>query len=129
MYASGADPDMGGPGAAPIDQNLGLVAAVRSSLPQTRGEISFKSLTFTSNFQLMKMKMGMKMDKKFSASAPSPGPHQGVPCTPLGGGGAPPPDHCYRLVLCTLAMVPLPNPGSVTDVCICKIATKQTTDI
>jgi len=31
---------------SPIDQNLGLVVAARSSLPQTRGKFSFKSLTF-----------------------------------------------------------------------------------
>jgi len=42
-----ADPAMGGAGAPPpIGQNLGLAVATLSSLPQTRGEFSFKSLTF-----------------------------------------------------------------------------------
>ena len=56
-----ADPAMGGAGAPPpIGQNLGLAVATLSSLPQTRGEFSFKSLTFgpflvwkwTKSFQL-----------------------------------------------------------------------------
>jgi len=56
-----ADPAMGGPG-APIDQNLGLAMAARSSLPQTLGQVSLKSLTFghffarkwTKSFQLQR---------------------------------------------------------------------------
>ena len=39
MQNAVADPAMGGPGAPPTDQNLGLVVAARSSLPHTRGQV------------------------------------------------------------------------------------------
>jgi len=70
-------PAMGGLGGPPIDQNLGLVAAARNSLPQTRGKFSLVNLTFGHFFV-------RKWTKSFQLEGPL-APYQGLcPWTPLG---------------------------------------------
>ena len=97
-----ADPVM----AVPIDQNLGLVLAVQSSLPQTQGKFSFKSSTFGHYLY----ENGQKSFQLQGASPHDPRP--GALPLDLARGSAP--RLPFRLALRALAMSPSPlaNPGS-----------------
>jgi len=91
----------------PMDQNLGLVVAARSSLPHTLGKVFILILKFWPLFS-------MKMDKKLSASGgftPDP-PSGALPLGPAGG--------CvHRLHLGSRSPWSVPhlaNPRSATEV-------------
>ena len=119
---------MGGLGGCPIDQNLGLVMAERSSLPQTRWQVFTYILNFWPLFA-WKLTKSFQLQGAFHLTL-----HQGLcPWAPL---GARPPSNqiksnqdlysaiCsrrfrgawtpFRLALRALAMPPLANPGSAT---------------
>jgi len=90
---------MGGPGGHlnPIDQNLGLVVAVQSSLPHIHGsKFWLKSLTFDP--------FCMKVNEKFQLQVDfAPDPPPALPLDPAGGSAPRPP---FRLALRALVMVP-----------------------